>query len=202
MLPADETSGIVTGVVVSPSAIPSVAPIVIGTVVEEVVALTTSTTKQQEDAAKAKQEGMISFAFHVLTAEDEHLASLALRYGSTVEDIMKCNHMIHRDLDLLPLGCVLRIPLTHEAAVYYGKHKQHHSLRHEKEVTTQAQQLMVRDFAVKMNCSKEEARYYLEVADFDVKSAEQQLREDLAWESHHRAASLKSHVAAGSVAGR
>lgn len=127
--------------------------------------------------------GAILYANHVLESTDE-IGSLAIRYGSTIEGIMRANGMLSKDLDLLPVSCVLRVPLTHEKPV--AQVQPAASLADIDHSTRVLRKRITKDFAAAHNISVEEAAFYLEDTEFDVGSAKKLLDEDIHWEKQNK----------------
>lgn len=147
------------------------------------VVLETSDVSDTCEMPARKHDNSVVFRKHFLGSDDT-ITALALRYGSTPEGIMRANGMITNDLDLLPLGCCLRIPVTHEKPLLWSdQHLDGSSLRHELDKQHAYRRRMVREFAERYNCSTSEAGFYLEDAQFDMKAAAQALSDDLAWEA-------------------
>jgi hypothetical protein len=124
----------------------------------------------------AEKSGSVEYAQHILAAEDT-LTSLAVRYGSTIDGIMRANGMISRDLDLLPLRCILQIPLSHECPLSYSPHDSGRD-----DDGGAKRQRAVREFADACGCPRGEAQFYLECSGFDFGSAAKELWSDRRWE--------------------
>ena len=120
---------------------------------------------------------------HILQSDDT-LASLALRYGSRPEDIMRANALIHSDLDLLPLHCILKVPLTLDAVSTARKDA---SMQRDHTVPLQErQQRLANLFSQEFMVPVEEALFYLLDNDFDAASARKALLEDQDWEKRNQ----------------
>ena len=145
--------------------------------------------KPEIDAAVKKQlndttEDGTPLVHHVLVDGDS-LMTLALRYGSSIGGIMRCNGMLSDDVDMLPLGCLLHIPLTHDASLKpqnsLGMDLQQTELRRQKD--------LIEKFAETNGVKPHEAKYYLSDNNWCSKTAQVALREDVTWEKSQPAAS-------------
>jgi hypothetical protein len=128
----------------------------------------------------------IIFVSHALQFDDS-ISTLAIRYGSTVDGIMKCNGLLTRDLDLLPKGCVLQIPRTHEKPLTSPPEMTAHSAaqsRHALEERDRLRRRVVRDFCTKHEgCTMDEATFYLEDHNYNLEDATKAWNDDVAWET-------------------
>ncbi len=114
---------------------------------------------------------------------DDSISTLAIRYGSTIDGIMKANGLLTRDLDLLPKGCVLRIPRTHEKPLGDVQVLSEEMLsRQMLEERGRLRRRVIRDFSITHSCSTDEAAFYLEDHDFNVEDATKARSDDVRWE--------------------
>ncbi|CUI15094.1 Hypothetical protein, putative [Bodo saltans] len=128
-----------------------------------------------------KEQGIV-FAQHAVEFDD-NITTLAIRYGSTIDGIMRANNLLTRDLDLLPKGCVLQIPRTHEKPLGDAQVPSSDVLsRHALEERDRLRRRIVRDFSQTHACSTDEATFYLEDHDYDVASATKARHDDVHWE--------------------
>lgn len=128
-----------------------------------------------------KEQGIV-FAQHAVEFDD-NISTLAIRYGSTIDGIMRANNLLTRDLDLLPKGCVLQIPRTHEKPLGDAQVPSSDALsRHALEERDRLRRRIVRDFSQTHACSTDEATFYLEDHDYDVASATKARHDDVHWE--------------------
>lgn len=135
---------------------------------------------EEEDEVKRKDE--VIFVHHAVEFDDS-ISTLAIRYGSTIDGIMKANGLLTRDLDLLPKGCVLRIPRTHEKPLgdvqVLSNDAQSRQMLEERH---RLQRRVIRDFSITHSCSTDEAAFYLEDHDFNVEDATKARSDDVRWE--------------------
>lgn len=135
----------------------------------------------QPPSSAGSDEGIV-FVQHAVEFDD-NLTTLSIRYGSTVEGIMKANNLLTKDLDLLPKGAVLHIPRTHEKPIGDMQVPSSAALsRHALEERDRLRRRIVKDFAQTHACSAEEAAYYLEDHNFDVGNAAKARSDDVHWE--------------------
>lgn len=114
--------------------------------------------------------------------KDDTMNLLVLRYGSTAECIMKANGMLSRDLELLPVGCLLRIPQVVMGGGAVVESCRTEETEHAKR--QRMQKLLIRDFMSEYpNASREEGKFYLEEADWNLAEAKKQFVEDSRWET-------------------
>jgi LysM repeat protein len=176
---------VVEGVVVQPSSThASTSGVVMGTVMEGGAmnsAPPPAPSANDTKTTDGKDEGIL-FVQHAVECDD-NISTLAIRYGSTVDGIMRANHLLTRDLDLLPKGCVLQIPRTHEKPLGDAQVPSSEALsRHALEERDRLRRRIVRDFSQTHGCSMDEAAFYLDDHNYDVANATRARHDDVHWE--------------------
>lgn len=132
-----------------------------------------------------EEEDTTEYLMHTLVKADTTLLALAVRYGSTEEGIMRANAMLSPDLDLLPLGCVLRVPLTHEQSIKPASDEP--VSNSSKVIQRKLAEELAKEHAIEVS----EALFYVSEAGNDLAKATALLKDDEAWEKKAKKAGLK-----------
>jgi len=135
----------------------------------ELVTRNTSISRPVSPSSSLNENSVI----HYITTADSSLAVIALRYGVKVSDIRKANRLYGNNLYEYE---TLIIPGVAKELQKYPDPDLLESIRKSK---------MIRKFKCKNACEEQEAKYYLEVANYDYEKAMKEYKNDIDWEKLH-----------------
>ena len=126
----------------------------------------------------AASTGRVETVSHELTRADT-LTGLAIRYGSTPEGIIRASGLLGGDLDLLPVGTVLTVPISTVASPIATQV----AGLPDADDEARLRNLAVRAFCDRHGCPAAEASYYLSEHKWSVDAASRHFDDDRRWEA-------------------
>jgi len=110
---------------------------------------------------------------HYITEADTSLAAIALRYGVKTADIRKANKLCGNNL------------FEYETLIIPGVPKELQKQLDPKMLESIRKSKLLRKFKWKKGCEEPEAKYYLELTDYDFEKAIKEYNNDINWEKAH-----------------